>query len=145
MFERLSEKGRLFEAETRDHIKNYAEAGLRTLVVAYRVLSEEEYRQWEEEFIKAKTSVSEDRDALVDAAADKIERNLILLGATAVEDKLQKGVRSGVAFICSLLSFKCFNSFEFCTLLTGAVLLLYVLLYKPTLHLFCPNLFYVHL
>ncbi|KAE9449131.1 hypothetical protein C3L33_18968, partial [Rhododendron williamsianum] len=92
MFERLSEKGRLFEAETRDHIKNYAEAGLRTLVVAYRVLSEEEYRQWEEEFIKAKTSVSEDRDALVDAAADKIERNLILLGATAVEDKLQKGV-----------------------------------------------------
>ncbi|KAI8533695.1 hypothetical protein RHMOL_Rhmol10G0029200 [Rhododendron molle] len=92
MFERLSEKGRLFEAETRDHIKNYAEAGLRTLVVAYRVLSEQEYRQWEEEFIKAKTSVSEDQDALVDAAADKIERNLILLGATAVEDKLQKGV-----------------------------------------------------
>lgn len=106
MFERLSEKGRLFEAETKDHIKKYAEAGLRTLIVAYRVLSEEEYRQWEEEFTKAKTSVSEDRDELVDAAADKIERHLILLGATAVEDKLQKGVCSGVAFICSFLSFK---------------------------------------
>ncbi|XAR51870.1 Phospholipid-translocating ATPase [Bertholletia excelsa] len=92
MFERLSEKDRLFEDETKEHIKKYAEAGLRTLVVTYRELSEEEYSQWEEEFQKAKTSLSEDRDVLVDAVADKIERNLILLGATAVEDKLQKGV-----------------------------------------------------
>ncbi|KAA8548107.1 hypothetical protein F0562_004632 [Nyssa sinensis] len=92
MFERLSEDGRLFEARTKDHINKYAEAGLRTLVVAYRELGEEEYQLWEEEFVKAKTSVSADRDALVDAAADKIERNLILIGATAVEDKLQKGV-----------------------------------------------------
>ncbi|XP_052196379.1 probable phospholipid-transporting ATPase 8 [Diospyros lotus] len=92
MFERLSEHGRLFEVETKNHIKKYAEAGLRTLVVAYRELGEEEYRGWEEEFLKTKTSVSESRDELVDAAADKIERDLILLGATAVEDKLQKGV-----------------------------------------------------
>lgn len=82
----------MFEAQTKDHINKYAEAGLRTLVIAYRELSEDEYKKWEEEFLKAKTSVSVDRDALVDAAADKIERDLILLGATAVEDKLQKGV-----------------------------------------------------
>ncbi|KNA24962.1 hypothetical protein SOVF_010870, partial [Spinacia oleracea] len=92
MFERLSEEGQLFEAETRAHIKIYAEAGLRTLVVAYRKLNEEGFAEWEEEFQKAKTSVSAERDALVDAAADKIEKELILLGATAVEDKLQKGV-----------------------------------------------------
>lgn len=92
MFERLAEDGRQFEAQTKEHIKKYAEAGLRTLVIAYRELGEEEYRRWEEEFVKAKTSVSENRDALVDETADKIERNLILLGATAVEDKLQKGV-----------------------------------------------------
>uniref|UniRef100_A0A5B6ZAF8 Phospholipid-transporting ATPase n=1 Tax=Davidia involucrata TaxID=16924 RepID=A0A5B6ZAF8_DAVIN len=92
MFERLSEDGRLFEARTKDHINKYAEAGLRTLVVAYCELGEEEYKLWEEEFVKAKTSVSADRDALVEAAADKIEMDLILLGATAVEDKLQKGV-----------------------------------------------------
>ncbi|KAL0351013.1 UNVERIFIED_CONTAM: putative phospholipid-transporting ATPase 8 [Sesamum radiatum] len=61
-------------------------------VAAYRELSEEEFKSWEEEFLEAQTSVSADRDALVDAAADKIERDLILLGATAVEDKLQKGV-----------------------------------------------------
>lgn len=91
MFERLAKDGQ-FEAQTKDHINKYAEAGLRTLVVAYRELDEEVYKKWEEEFVKAKASVSEDRDALVDAAADKIERDLILLGATAVEDKLQKGV-----------------------------------------------------
>ncbi|MED6171641.1 putative phospholipid-transporting ATPase 8, partial [Stylosanthes scabra] len=92
MFERLSEKGRQFEAETKEHIKRYAEAGLRTLVITYRELDEEEYKLWEGEFLKAKTSVGADRDALVDAAADKMERNLILLGSTAVEDRLQKGV-----------------------------------------------------
>lgn len=92
MFERLAKDGRMFEAQTKDHINKYAEAGLRTLVIAYRELSEEEYKKWEEEFLKAKTSVTLDRDTLVDAAADKIERDLILLGATAVEDKLQKGV-----------------------------------------------------
>ncbi|KAL4317184.1 hypothetical protein HN51_071163 [Arachis hypogaea] len=92
MFERLSEKGRQYEAETKEHIKQYAEAGLRTLVITYRELDEEEYKLWEVEFSKAKTSVGADRDALVDAAADKMERNLILLGSTAVEDRLQKGV-----------------------------------------------------
>lgn len=92
MFERLSKNGRLFEAETKDHIDRYAEAGLRTLVITYRELGEEEYSIWQAEFAKGKASVTADRDELVDAAADKIERDLILLGATAVEDKLQKGV-----------------------------------------------------
>ncbi|KAK4272108.1 hypothetical protein QN277_020705 [Acacia crassicarpa] len=92
MLERLSQDGRKFEAETVDHIKRYSEAGLRTLAIAYRELGEEEYKLWEREFFKAKTSVAADRDALVDAAADKMERDLILLGATAVEDRLQKGV-----------------------------------------------------
>ncbi|XP_031381202.1 probable phospholipid-transporting ATPase 8 isoform X2 [Punica granatum] len=92
MLERLSKEGRSFLAETRDHINKYSEAGLRTLVIAYRELGEDEYRIWEDEFVKAKTAVSADRDALIDAAADKIERDLNLLGATAVEDKLQEGV-----------------------------------------------------
>ncbi|KAK9271574.1 hypothetical protein L1049_001935 [Liquidambar formosana] len=92
MFERLSKDGRLFEAQTKEHIKTYAEAGLRTLVIAYCELGEEEYIVWKEEFTRAKTAVTGDRDVLVDEAADKIERDLILLGATAVEDKLQKGV-----------------------------------------------------
>ncbi|KAL9251249.1 putative phospholipid-transporting ATPase 8 [Drosera capensis] len=92
MFERLSETGRRFEAETKECIRRYAEAGLRTLVVAYRELSHEEYKHWEVEFTEASNSVTADRNALVDSVANKIEKDLILLGATAVEDKLQKGV-----------------------------------------------------
>ncbi|XP_021298955.1 probable phospholipid-transporting ATPase 8 isoform X2 [Herrania umbratica] len=92
IFERLSKHGRAFEAQTKEHVERYSEAGLRTLAVAYRELGDNEYRLWEEEFIKAKTSVTADRDVLVDELADRIERDLILLGATAVEDKLQKGV-----------------------------------------------------
>ena len=92
MFESLAENGREFEAQTRDHINKYAEAGLRTLVIAYRELDQAEYKKWEEEFSRFKTSLSEDRAALMDAAAKQIERDLSLLGATAVEDKLQKGV-----------------------------------------------------
>lgn len=92
MFEKLSKQSQQYEDQTKNHINKYAEAGLRTLVIAYRPIDEEEYRAWEEEFLQAKNSVSLDRDDLVDAAAEKIERDLILLGATAVEDKLQKGV-----------------------------------------------------
>ena len=92
MFRRLSEDGQEFESQTKDHIKKYAEEGLRIMVIAYRELDEQEFKSWEEEFSQAKTSVTAERDELVEAVADKIERNLTLLGATAVEDKLQKGV-----------------------------------------------------
>ncbi|CAN4124718.1 unnamed protein product [Withania somnifera] len=92
MFERLGKNGRRFEAETREHVNEYADAGLRTLILAYRELNEEEYKTFNEKFLEAKNSVSEDREAIIDEVTDNIEKNLILLGATAVEDKLQPGV-----------------------------------------------------
>ncbi|KAF6170451.1 hypothetical protein GIB67_036225 [Kingdonia uniflora] len=92
MFERLAKNGREFEEKTRDHMDEYANAGLRTLVLAYRELDEEEYKVFNEEFTEAKNSISVDRDEVIDEVAEKIEKNLILLGATAVEDKLQNGV-----------------------------------------------------
>uniref|UniRef100_A0A2P2MIK7 Phospholipid-transporting ATPase n=1 Tax=Rhizophora mucronata TaxID=61149 RepID=A0A2P2MIK7_RHIMU len=92
MFDRLAKNGREFELETRDHVNEYADAGLRTLILAYRELNEEEYKVFNKEFNDAKNSVSADREMLIDEVTDKIERDLILLGATAVEDKLQNGV-----------------------------------------------------
>lgn len=92
MFERLAKNGREFEDETREHVNNYADAGLRTLILAYRELDEEEYKEFNEKFTEAKNSVSADQEMLIDEVAEKIERGLILLGATAVEDKLQNGV-----------------------------------------------------
>ncbi|KAK4479857.1 hypothetical protein RD792_015401 [Penstemon davidsonii] len=92
MFERLAKNGREYEEETREHVNEYADAGLRTLILAYRELSEEEYKKFDEKFLEAKNSISADREALIDSVTEEIEMNLILLGATAVEDKLQRGV-----------------------------------------------------
>jgi len=92
MFERLAKNGREFEDKTREHVNNYADTGLRTLILAYRELDEEEYKEFNEKFTEAKNSVSADQETLIDEVAEKIERGLILLGATAVEDKLQNGV-----------------------------------------------------
>ncbi|TVU11293.1 hypothetical protein EJB05_44868 [Eragrostis curvula] len=92
MFKRLGPSGRKFEEETRRHINEYSDSGLRTLILAYRVLDEKEYKEFNKKFNAAKISVSADRDDKIEEAADSIERDLLLLGATAVEDKLQKGV-----------------------------------------------------
>uniref|UniRef100_A0A1J3E185 Phospholipid-transporting ATPase n=2 Tax=Noccaea caerulescens TaxID=107243 RepID=A0A1J3E185_NOCCA len=92
MFERLSKNGREFEEETRDHVNEYADAGLRTLILAYRELDENEYKVFNESIIEAKSSVSADRESLIEEVTEKVEKDLILLGATAVEDKLQNGV-----------------------------------------------------
>ncbi|CAH8358913.1 unnamed protein product [Eruca vesicaria subsp. sativa] len=92
MFERLSKNGREFEGETRDHVNEYADAGLRTLILAYRELEEKEYKVFNERISEAKSSVSADRESLIEEVTEKVEKDLILLGATAVEDKLQNGV-----------------------------------------------------
>ena len=92
IFERLAKNGKTYLGPTTKHLTEYGEAGLRTLALAYRKLDEEEYSAWNSEFQKAKTSIGSDRDELLETGADMIEKDLILIGATAVEDKLQKGV-----------------------------------------------------
>ncbi|XP_078180817.1 putative phospholipid-transporting ATPase 4 isoform X2 [Carex rostrata] len=92
IFERLSKNGRKYEVETTRHLSEYGEAGLRTLALSYRVLEESEYLAWNGEFVKAKTSIGADRDAQLERVAELMEKELILVGATAVEDKLQRGV-----------------------------------------------------
>ncbi|MFQ6658838.1 hypothetical protein Gotur_027939 [Gossypium turneri] len=92
MFERLAKNGIEFAEQTKEHIEEYADAGLRTLVLAYREINEEEYVEFNEKFMEAKNIVSADREEMIEEVAESIERDLILLGATAVEDKLQNGV-----------------------------------------------------
>ena len=83
----------MYEPDTTKHLNEYGEAGLRTLALSYRMLEESEYASWNAEFLKAKTSIGPDRELQLERVADLIERELILVGATAVEDKLQTGVR----------------------------------------------------
>lgn len=90
--DRLAKNGRVYEQVTNKHLKEYGENGLRTLALAYKKLEESEYNAWNDEFVKAKTTIGADRDAMLERVAELMEKDLILVGATAVEDKLQKGV-----------------------------------------------------
>lgn len=73
------------------HLENYASDGLRTLCFAFRQLSEEEYQQWNEEYQKANTALT-NRAGELERVGELIEKDFFLVGATAVEDKLQDGV-----------------------------------------------------
>lgn len=67
-------------------LNRYARDGLRTLCIAKRVLTEEEYRRWAEGHRDAEQSL-EDRDQKVFESYLKIEKDLELLGSTGIEDR----------------------------------------------------------
>ncbi|XP_076337091.1 putative phospholipid-transporting ATPase IIB isoform X2 [Tachypleus tridentatus] len=71
---------------------NMAREGLRTLVVAKKVLTEEQYADFEVRYNQAKVSI-QDRAAHVAAVLESLERDMELLCLTGVEDKLQEEVR----------------------------------------------------
>ena len=73
------------------HIDDFATEGLRTLLYGYRYLDDHEYTAWKKVYAEATTSLV-DRQNLIEAAGEMVETNLDLVGATAIEDKLQKGV-----------------------------------------------------
>lgn len=77
---------------TLQHLEEYASDGLRTLCLAMREVPEDEYRQWQQIFDRAATTVGGNRADELDKASELIEKELFLLGATAIEDRLQDGV-----------------------------------------------------
>eukprot|EP00741_Cyanophora_paradoxa_P010452 tig00000037_g10107.t1 len=76
---------------TREHLGRCAAVGLRTLCFARRALSEEEYADWAKVYDEASVAIA-GRKEKVDAAAERLERGLELVGASAIEDRLQDGV-----------------------------------------------------
>ncbi|CAG8733013.1 17280_t:CDS:2, partial [Acaulospora colombiana] len=96
IIERLAEGQDVMVERTMNDIVEFSNDGLRTLTLAYRVLSETQYNTWSVKYQVAATSVN-DRSNKIDAVSDEIERELILLGATAIEDKLQEGVPASIS------------------------------------------------
>lgn len=84
--------------ETSRHLEEYATEGLRTLCIARRELTWSQYQTWNKKYLEASSSLV-DRDARVEAVADSIERELVLLGGTAIEDRLQDGVPESIAIL----------------------------------------------
>jgi phospholipid-transporting ATPase len=91
IYERLGATGNEHRDVTSVHMEEFAQAGLRTLCLAYAPIDAEFYKGWSAQYFEAKTSLTE-RDAKLDAVAELIEKDLVLLGASAIEDKLQDGV-----------------------------------------------------
>ncbi|KAF8912154.1 phospholipid-translocating ATPase [Gymnopilus junonius] len=96
IFERLRAGGDELKKVTEKHLDEFASQGLRTLTLAYKVVPEEEYLRWSERYHAATVSL-DDRDGKIDAVSDELERDLRLLGATAIEDRLQDGVPETIA------------------------------------------------
>ncbi|EPS65246.1 hypothetical protein M569_09532, partial [Genlisea aurea] len=91
IYERLAGGNNDLKRVSREHLEQFGEAGLRTLCLAYRNLGPDEYKNWNEKYIQAKSSLR-DREKKLDEVAEFIEKELILIGCTAIEDKLQEGV-----------------------------------------------------
>jgi magnesium-transporting ATPase (P-type) len=73
------------------HLGTFASEGLRTLVLGMRVLTESQCEAWLEKYTEASTSIN-NREEKLTAVAKEIETGLHIVGATAIEDKLQRGV-----------------------------------------------------
>ena len=78
----------------------YLFLGLRTLCIASAEIEPHKYEEWNKVFYEASTSL-ENREQKVADAAELIEKNLELLGATAIEDKLQDSVPESIAKLSS--------------------------------------------
>ncbi|XP_027147562.1 phospholipid-transporting ATPase IA isoform X1 [Larimichthys crocea] len=90
IYDRLADSSRYKEI-TLKHLEQFATEGLRTLCFAVADVSESSYKQWLEIYHRASTSL-QNRALKLEESYELIERNLQLLGATAIEDKLQDKV-----------------------------------------------------
>uniref|UniRef100_A0A8C9SFN3 Phospholipid-transporting ATPase n=1 Tax=Scleropages formosus TaxID=113540 RepID=A0A8C9SFN3_SCLFO len=95
VYERLHPSSKHKE-RTQSALEAFANETLRTLCLCYKDITEEEFDSWARKHKAASVSMS-DREAALDEVYELIERNLQLIGATAIEDKLQDGVPDTIA------------------------------------------------
>uniref|UniRef100_A0A8C8S1E2 Phospholipid-transporting ATPase n=1 Tax=Pelusios castaneus TaxID=367368 RepID=A0A8C8S1E2_9SAUR len=95
-FDLICKHQKKIQSKTQNYLNLYAIDGLRTLCIAKRVLSKEEYACWLKSHLEAESSI-ENREELLFQSALRIETNLHLLGATGIEDRLQDGVPETIA------------------------------------------------
>ncbi|GAA5984594.1 hypothetical protein JCM10908_003414 [Rhodotorula pacifica] len=83
---------------TSKQLEDFANAGLRTLLISSRYLAEDEFQSWSKTYDKACAAIV-DREEEIERACELIEHDLVILGATALEDKLQEGVPEAIAML----------------------------------------------
>ncbi|KAE9554781.1 hypothetical protein FO519_001978 [Halicephalobus sp. NKZ332] len=86
----------LLKDATTQHLDKFASDGLRTLCVAYKDVDEGYCRDWLARLKEASLDRF-NKDEKIDELYTEMESGLILIGATAIEDKLQDGVPETIA------------------------------------------------
>jgi phospholipid-transporting ATPase len=92
----VTERNAQLMQEVDQHLDKYAGSGLRTLLLAEKVISQEEYQEWRHEYSEASKAMSK-RDERMAEVASKLEQQFNLVGATAIEDKLQDDVDKAIS------------------------------------------------
>lgn len=77
---------------TSKHLQRFAHDGFRTLCCAYAEIEQSKYDQWLLGYKEANLAYGDAKTKMLDACMAELERDLFLLGATAIEDKLQDDV-----------------------------------------------------
>ena len=78
------------------HLVDYSNEGLRTLMMAKKNISEGAAKTWLKKFEAAAVSMN-DRKKKLSACAEEIEKDMTIVGASAIEDRLQAGVPDTIA------------------------------------------------
>uniref|UniRef100_H2MJJ7 Phospholipid-transporting ATPase n=1 Tax=Oryzias latipes TaxID=8090 RepID=H2MJJ7_ORYLA len=95
IYERLSTNTQ-HRQTTQEALDIFANDTLRTLCLCYKDISANEYEAWSRKHKEAQL-VMGDREAALDSVYEEVEKDLMLIGATAIEDKLQDGVPETIA------------------------------------------------
>ncbi|XDV52729.1 hypothetical protein PO909_021402 [Leuciscus waleckii] len=96
VFDRLDPSNEELVFTTSEHLNEFAGEGLRTLALAYKDLDEDVFDKWMKKLLFASTTL-DNREEKLGALYEEIEQGMMLLGATAIEDKLQEGVPETIA------------------------------------------------
>jgi len=81
------------DKDAENQLDAFAKEGLRTLCIAYRDLDKNYFNEWLREYNSIKNSTDlQYKDERMRQCAAKLEQELILVGFTGIEDKLQEGV-----------------------------------------------------
>ncbi|XP_061279440.1 phospholipid-transporting ATPase IK isoform X10 [Bos javanicus] len=90
IYERLQKKGET-EWATEEALASFAKETLRTLCLACKEVDEEVYEEWRQRHQEA-SILLQNRAQALHQVYEEMEQSLQLLGATAIEDRLQDGV-----------------------------------------------------
>lgn len=89
---------KLLKPKLDEHILDFAKDGLRTLLLAYKFIGHDEFNEWITRYNAAKSLLTKTRDQAIEQAEKEIEKNLLITGASGIEDKLQPKVPETIRF-----------------------------------------------